>query len=576
MTTKYKLGDLVWAKMRGFPPWPGMISEPPEDMTNKPKKPSNWIYFFGSKNYSWIDVSNLNPYKPQALDLKKSSKAFKEACEAIEDVYNKGEASPFNPQCEDNAFDRLFGEPSPAKTPKGNEPSTSKGKGSASAKKKSAAKDAEKAKRRNSVGSEASDTSEPSKKKSKSAATPRKKKGSEEESDSSSDFDETHSVKKSSRPSKDGHSGKRPSLTNRSDAKRPRTQHSDADTTTPAGWSIGSVDYSTPIPRRGLAAASLLDRPPNIARPETTPLDISKVSQTLLDKNITPSQLKFGFLGLGNMGSGIVKNLLNSGHRVVIWNRTSEKTKEFIKAGAEIACTPQDVVQSADITFSCVTDTQAAKDMMFGNCGALAEVNSSKAYVEMTTIDAVTSKDLSDAVTSRGGRYLEAQLQGSRAEAEEGTLLILSAGDKTLYNECHSCFEAFGRCSFYFGEVGSATKMNLVIQLMTGVFLAGCAESLALADKLGLQLSDVIEVIGLTKLACPYVIEKAKNIIGCSYGTDQALRLMQKDLSLVLNTSQTVNQPVPLAAMANELYKHAKRVGYADHDVAAIFVRTRF
>lgn len=91
---------------------------------------------------------------------------------------------------------------------------------------------------------------------------------------------------------------------------------------------------------------------------------MNDVSSTLKLKNINPSALKFGFLGLGIMGSGIVKNLINSGHKVVVWNRTSNKCRKFEEAGAEVAPTPSDVVDKVDITFSCVADPMAAKEVI--------------------------------------------------------------------------------------------------------------------------------------------------------------------------------------------------------------------
>lgn len=98
----------------------------------------------------------------------------------------------------------------------------------------------------------------------------------------------------------------------------------------------------------------------------------------------------------------------------------------------------------------------------------------------MTGLDGDTSQDIADAIVSKGGRYLEAQMQGSRIQAEEGTLIILAAGDRTLFDECQSCFKAMGKSSFFLGDVGNASKMYLVLQLFTGVTLAGLAETLAL------------------------------------------------------------------------------------------------
>lgn len=140
---------------------------------------------------------------------------------------------------------------------------------------------------------------------------------------------------------------------------------------------------------------------------------MNDVSSTLKMKNINPSALKFGFLGLGIMGSGIVKNLINSGHKVVVWNRTFNKCRKFELAGAEVAPTPCDVIDKVDITFSCVADPLAAKEMVFGNCGILSSeaISDGKGYVEMTGIDDNTSQDIADAIISKGGRYLEAQVR---------------------------------------------------------------------------------------------------------------------------------------------------------------------
>jgi 3-hydroxyisobutyrate dehydrogenase len=119
--------------------------------------------------------------------------------------------------------------------------------------------------------------------------------------------------------------------------------------------------------------------------------------------------------------------------------------------------------------------------MVFGNCGILQSSNPiGKGYVEMSSIDAETSKDIYEAWTLRCGKYLEAQIQGSKSQSEEGTLIILAAGDRSLFEECQTCFEAMGRNSFFLGDVGNASKMNLVLQTMAGVAIASIAESLAL------------------------------------------------------------------------------------------------
>ena len=88
---------------------------------------------------------------------------------------------------------------------------------------------------------------------------------------------------------------------------------------------------------------------------------------------------------------------------------------------------------------------------MFGNGGVLQGISQGKAYVDMSTVDVDTITDVHEAVTARGGRFLEAPVIGSRQPSENGSLIILAAGDRTLYDDCYSCFEAMGRKTFYLG-----------------------------------------------------------------------------------------------------------------------------
>lgn len=123
------------------------------------------------------------------------------------------------------------------------------------------------------------------------------------------------------------------------------------------------LSFST-TPRRNDAVNQLLNRPQLLVhRPEPQEVNMDAKSKTLESKNIQASPKRFGFLGLGIMGTGIVKNLIDSGHQVVLWNRTHDKCEKFKKVGAEVADTPSDVIDNSDITFSCVSDPTVAKQV---------------------------------------------------------------------------------------------------------------------------------------------------------------------------------------------------------------------
>jgi len=518
---KFKIGDAVWGKMKGFSAWPGVISMPPDTMKRPAmKKVMHAVKFFGTHDFAWILEHDLKPYVEFRDKLtgtkKKSASMIKAIAEGdaftrdktgvelpdlpgmptMSDVGGDTDDSRAGGDEADAEFDALLG--SAKKTP------------SSTAKK--AAK-----KRTSSTDSE-------------SAVSAKKPKSAKKKNGMSSETEEAEAI------------------VNHGSAKKKSVKD---------------------------AVSNFLNRP-MLDRPASPSLDLSISSQILRDKDIQASPLKFGFLGLGIMGSGMVKNLLNSGHSVTVWNRTAEKKDEFLKNGAKEALTPGDVIAESDITFSCVSDPQAAKDMVFGNCGVLSEINTAKGYVEMTGIDADTSQDIAEAVSLKGGRYLEAQVQGSKDQASEGSLVILVAGDKSLFDDCQSCFQAMGKFSFHLGEVGSASRMNLVLQLMSGVALAGLAEGMALADRAGLQQKDVLEVLGLTGLACPMMVEKGKAILEGAFPPAHPLQHMQKDLKLSLNMGDQLEQPLPLTATANEVFKHAKRLGYGEHDTSAVYIRARF
>lgn len=518
---KFRIGDPVWAKMKGFSPWPGKVCMPPTDVKRPAiKKQMHCVNFFGTNDFAWIEENNIKDYNQykSALIKPKQSKQITSAIEEIEQYLvdtDRTEESEDSTEAEQD-FDALL-------------------TGEQAAAKKSIKKEGKKREARDDSDSEGGPTS-------------------------------------TSANSKKARTG-RPQLKERL-KEEPSSSLTEQDSNSPAA---AAVDSPLVGKRSSAAVTGLLDRP-TLARPVSPAIgmDLVTSSQTLRDKDIQPSKLNFGFLGLGIMGSGMVKNLLNSGHNVTVWNRTSEKVRDFVEAGAKEALTPGDVIVDSDITFSCVSDPQASKDLVFGNCGVLQEISTTKGYVEMTGVDSDTSQDIAEAIGLKGGRYLEAQIQGSKIQAQDGTLVILVAGDRSLFDDCQSCFQAMGKNSFYLGEVGNATKMNLVLQTMVGVTLAGLAEGMALADRAGLQQKDVMEVLELTGLACPTILGKGKAIIDGGFPTHQPLQHMQKDLKLSLNMGDQLEQPLPLTASANEVFKHAKRLGYGEHDVSAVYIRARF
>ncbi|XP_046894081.1 putative oxidoreductase GLYR1 isoform X6 [Hypomesus transpacificus] len=304
---------------------------------------------------------------------------------------------------------------------------------------------------------------------------------------------------------------------------------------------------------------------------EDTITSIQAADSTAINGSIIPTDKRIGFLGLGLMGSGVVSNLLKMGHVVTVWNRTAEKCDLFIQEGARLGRTPAEVVSMCDITFSCVSDPKAARDLVLGPSGVLQGIRPGKCYVEMSTVDPETITELSQVITSRGGRFLEAPVAGSQQLSNDGMLVIVAAGDRTVYEDCSSCFQAMGKTSFFLGEAGHAARMMLILNMVQGSFMATIAEGLTLAQATGQSQQTFLDILCQGQMASTFVDQKCQNILQGNFKPDYYLKHIQKDLRLAISMGDTANHPTPMAAAANEVYKRAKALDQSDNDMSAVY-----
>jgi len=520
MACEFKIGDLVWARIKGFPAWPGKVIEPKQDVKRPADKKKNYlfIFFLGSENYAWVPEDAIWTYvenKERFTPTQRVPRGFKEAVDAMEELLKHSPPSQ------------------PARPPEERELSTASDDAPASAKRKSVSE--------------------------KTKSKPLKP--------------EKRSLAAAAGSSSHRSSSPPPAKQRALDNKQRAESASEDDQPRPA---ISDFDAAlcTPSTSRGGATALKKDdtktATSSVFMPDVLPSSSTDAGSWSHHVSVTP--LKIGFLGLGTIGSAIVGNLLKSGHEVTVWNRTHSKCREFVKEGASQGSTACEVVQSCDITFSCISDPTAVRDLVFGNCGVLQGISESKAYVDMSTVDVETMTDVCEAVTARGGRFLEAPVVGNKQLAIGGQLIVLAAGDKTVFDECASCFQAIGKQTFYLGEMGLATRMKLVLNMLVGTTLAGLAESLALAGKLGLNINDVLEVLSHSSASSQFIREKGADIVASRYQVAGCkLSLLQKDLKLAINMSDVVDQPLHVGSAVNELFKKAKAKGYGDHDISAVF-----
>ncbi|QCE09065.1 glyoxylate/succinic semialdehyde reductase 2, chloroplastic [Vigna unguiculata] len=285
---------------------------------------------------------------------------------------------------------------------------------------------------------------------------------------------------------------------------------------------------------------------------------------------ITEPPSRVGFLGIGIMGSPMAHNLLKAGIDLTVWNRTKSKCDPLISLGAKYKPSPEEVAASCDVTFAMLADPQSALDVACGKHGAVNGIGPGKGYVDVSTVDGDTSKLISERIKSTGALFLEAPVSGSKKPAEDGQLIFLTAGDKNLYDTVGSLLDIMGKSKFYLGNVGNGAAMKLVVNMIMGSMMASFSEGLLLSEKVGLDPDVLVQVVSQGAISAPMYSTKGPSMIQSLYPTAFPLKHQQKDLRLALGLAESVSQPTPIAAAANELYKVAKSHGLSDQDFSAV------
>ncbi|XP_030836525.1 putative oxidoreductase GLYR1 isoform X1 [Strongylocentrotus purpuratus] len=540
----FDLGDLVWAKMSSFPAWPGRIVKQWKNV-KKPagKKAVRFVFFFGTEDHAWVKEESLKHYHEHKATLSKAGKGakFTKAIDAIEEAIVKDQANKFD--VESHANGQSVGTPTEGQTTSPYHPPSDEDDDNDDDDifLKSISKPSKDYSREPMAGKKKLNSSQTS-----SPSSPGK--GSNSSSPFTKISSHLASPKKRGRPPKPMEDGE--TVTKKATPKkRP------------------SMGGSTAVPgKKSRSDMSFL----SLNLYNSFQAHLAQKGETT-KKDIKPTEKKIGFIGLGLMGTGMAMNLIKAGHKVTVWNRTSEKCEEFVKAGATQAETVSDLVASCDITFSMVSDSEAVRAIVFGENGVLEGITEGKAFVDMSTVDIGTVTGVSEAVQARDGRFMEAPVCGSVQPAMEGSLIIIAAGDKELYDECESCFQAMGKKAFYLSDTGNAARMKLVINMIIGGVMCCFAEGMALADKSGLSQSVLLDILNLGSIANPLISGKGKAILANKYPPAFPLKYQQKDLKLALAMSEQVDQPLPVASAVNEQFKRAKNMGLGDKDTSAIY-----
>jgi len=283
--------------------------------------------------------------------------------------------------------------------------------------------------------------------------------------------------------------------------------------------------------------------------------------------------LEIGFIGLGDMGRGIVPRLLAAGHRVTGWNRTAAKAEPLIELGMMWADTPRDVAGKTEIVFSIVTDAAAVRSVALGDDGVIAGLDAGSVYLDMSTIDPEASRDISSRFAAVGLTMLDAPISGSPITLEQGTASIMVGGDRAAFERVEPVLHDIGSKVSYIGDSGAAVQMKIAINLTLIVEMVAFCESVALAEKGGVARDVAVDAMLKSVVASPVMGYRGPFILEGNM-PDKPLAdvgLQQKDMILALEVARRQGSPAPLAAVANELLNACRGRGIDHRDFVTVF-----
>jgi 3-hydroxyisobutyrate dehydrogenase len=291
---------------------------------------------------------------------------------------------------------------------------------------------------------------------------------------------------------------------------------------------------------------------------------------------------KIGWLGLGNMGMPMAKNLLKAGFEVTVYNRTAAKAAPLREAGARLAASAAAIWADADVVITMVSDDGALREIHQGKEGLLAGApggagrdgaaggagqQSRKLVIDMSTVSPETSRELAAAMAAKGIDYLDAPVAGSVKPAELGQLVIMAGGKKEVYESALPIFGRLGKASFLLGEQGAGNIAKLAINTLLAFNMQGLAESVLFAKEKGILPEAMLAVIGESALANPLIKMKSANLAEGNFQAAFALKHLAKDLRLALG--QGLHTPGGITL--HDSYQQALAVGWGEKDIAAIF-----
>jgi len=285
---------------------------------------------------------------------------------------------------------------------------------------------------------------------------------------------------------------------------------------------------------------------------------------------------RVAFLGLGVMGHPMAGHLARAGHQVTVYNRTAAKAEAWAREyGGAHAPTPAQAAAGADFVFACVGNDDDLRSVVLGDSGALAGMKPGAVFVDHTTASAAVARELAAVAAAKGLAFVDAPVSGGQAGAVNGLLTVMCGGDAAPFDAMKPVAMAFSRAVTLVGPSGAGQLAKMVNQICIAGLVQGLSEAIAFGQKSGLDMKQVLDVIGKGAAQSWQMDNRGKTMVDDQFNFGFAVDWMRKDLGLVLDEARRNGTKLPVTALVDQFYGDVQTMGGGRWDTSSLIKRLK-
>jgi len=282
------------------------------------------------------------------------------------------------------------------------------------------------------------------------------------------------------------------------------------------------------------------------------------------------------FLGLGVMGFPMAGHLSLAGHDVRVYNRSADKSRSWTgEFKGSSAATPRETAAGRDIVFCCVGNDDDLRSVVLGDDGAFAGMKPGAVFVDHTTASANVARELDAEARKRGLKFIDAPVSGGQAGAQNGLLTVMCGGDPGAFDNVKPAAMPFSRAFTLLGPSGSGQLAKMVNQIAIAGLVQGLSEAIAFGQKAGLDMKQVLEVIGKGAAQSWQMDNRGKTMIDDKFDFGFAVDWMRKDLGIALEEAKRNGARLPVTALVDQFYADVQIMGGKRWDTSSLIKRLR-